>query len=369
MIRKIRKKIRRKMRKKLRQNCRGCGRMFLDFYSEDAMKKRAMLFIDEVNLANYYSDFLNEKVEFYNLEELIEYIKKENEEYDFVDVYLYMTRSLVSKYINKKNELFSKSDKWKNKYGRTASHIQKEYIRCKHCGQAFKHEKVKIVDKGTDINLAVDVLHHAYRDNYDAAFIFSNDTDFLGLIKEVKSIGKEINVCAFDINENEINRLYGFYDNVFLLKDVDYLRTLISTVEYEKRRIKKIELLNEEKALLDKEKIDLEEYIKNTEIYKLKKDVGVDILKETEEKIKKEKHIPFEDPMMEKIRFCHKIADQSSFLAYRMYNEIMKYYEMNIRLDEPDEPEGWDQIAFRRYMRQYFGIDIDKLMQRKKPGC
>jgi len=51
-------------------------------------------------------------------------------------------------------------------------------------------------EKGTDINLAATLLSKAYFNSYDAAFIFSADTDYISVYKILKSIGKIVIVVA-----------------------------------------------------------------------------------------------------------------------------------------------------------------------------
>ena len=46
------------------------------------------------------------------------------------------------------------------------------------------------VEKGTDINLALNALSKAHYNSYDIAFIMSADTDYINLYRQLKTIGK-----------------------------------------------------------------------------------------------------------------------------------------------------------------------------------
>ena len=51
--------------------------------------------------------------------------------------------------------------------------------------------------KGDDICLALDMLGDGYEDKYDKAILISSDCDFAQLVKKVKKLKKEIEVCYF----------------------------------------------------------------------------------------------------------------------------------------------------------------------------
>jgi len=51
--------------------------------------------------------------------------------------------------------------------------------------------------KGVDISISVDALSHAAKDHYDTAVILSGDGDYLRLIDEIQSFGKQCYVGSF----------------------------------------------------------------------------------------------------------------------------------------------------------------------------
>lgn len=60
--------------------------------------------------------------------------------------------------------------------------------------KAQKHQKAK----GVDIALARDVLSNAFRHNYDVAFLFAGDGDYVPLVEEVKRLGKIVCIVFFE---------------------------------------------------------------------------------------------------------------------------------------------------------------------------
>ena len=55
----------------------------------------------------------------------------------------------------------------------------------------------KLVEKGVDVTLAVDMLTMAYNEAYDTAILVSNDGDFAKVIKAVCDLGKHVEVACF----------------------------------------------------------------------------------------------------------------------------------------------------------------------------
>lgn len=63
--------------------------------------------------------------------------------------------------------------------------------------EVFKKSKKQEKAKGVDIALAKDFLSNAFRDNYDVAFLFAGDGDYVPLVEEAKRIGKTVCVVFF----------------------------------------------------------------------------------------------------------------------------------------------------------------------------
>lgn len=61
----------------------------------------------------------------------------------------------------------------------------------------------KFHEKGVDVQIAVDIVRGAIKNEYDKCYLFSSDTDLLPAIQTAKDEGKEIIYVAF---ENYVSR-------------------------------------------------------------------------------------------------------------------------------------------------------------------
>ena len=52
-------------------------------------------------------------------------------------------------------------------------------------------------EKGTDVQLAVDMIIHSFKANYDVAILVAGDNDFVSALQAVKDNGKHIEVALF----------------------------------------------------------------------------------------------------------------------------------------------------------------------------
>lgn len=58
--------------------------------------------------------------------------------------------------------------------------------------------KVPPVEKGIDVKLAVDLIHAAMSQRYDALVLFSSDTDLIPAIELAAEIGAMVEVACWD---------------------------------------------------------------------------------------------------------------------------------------------------------------------------
>ena len=54
--------------------------------------------------------------------------------------------------------------------------------------------------KGCDINLAVRMIEDAALNNYQGAYLFTSDADYLPLIRSVRRMGKQVILCGYKEN-------------------------------------------------------------------------------------------------------------------------------------------------------------------------
>ncbi len=52
-------------------------------------------------------------------------------------------------------------------------------------------------EKGTDVQLATDMITHSYKNNYDVAVLVAGDNDFVSAVQAVKDNGKHVEVALF----------------------------------------------------------------------------------------------------------------------------------------------------------------------------
>jgi uncharacterized LabA/DUF88 family protein len=63
--------------------------------------------------------------------------------------------------------------------------------------QVFRKDKQSQKSKGVDIALTKDMLSHAFRGNFDVAVLVAGDADYVPLVEEVKSLGKQVIISFF----------------------------------------------------------------------------------------------------------------------------------------------------------------------------
>lgn len=52
-------------------------------------------------------------------------------------------------------------------------------------------------EKGVDVRMAIDIVHHALRSDYDEAYLLSSDTDLIPAVQRAQEVGKIIHYIGF----------------------------------------------------------------------------------------------------------------------------------------------------------------------------
>lgn len=86
------------------------------------------------------------------------------------------------------------------------------------------HSTYYKVEKGTDLNLAINALSKAFYNSYDVAFILSADTDYISLYRQLKSIGKMVIVVA--VKGQNIKQVMPEIDDYLILDDTFFQKCL-----------------------------------------------------------------------------------------------------------------------------------------------
>lgn len=80
-------------------------------------------------------------------------------------------------------------------YGHFLSHNVRMPLAHPIVGQPRTVEVLKTEEKGSDVNLAVQLLHDAYQNRYESAVVISGDSDLLSAVQIVKNeLGKPVGV-------------------------------------------------------------------------------------------------------------------------------------------------------------------------------
>ena len=79
--------------------------------------------------------------------------------------------------------------------------------------------------KEVDVALGVDMVQHAYDDNYDIAILISGDRDFVPAIEKVNAKGKKVEVASFESTlSHKLQKIADYVynlDSMFLIQLMD----------------------------------------------------------------------------------------------------------------------------------------------------
>lgn len=96
-------------------------------------------------------------------------------------------------------------------------------IKCPNCDKDIVDMFVTQVDKGTDVNIAVEMLKHAYNKAYDIAVLISRDADFTGVVKIIKDLGQNVELVLFEDSKGDAQELSETVDKITLVEKCEYL--------------------------------------------------------------------------------------------------------------------------------------------------
>lgn len=72
-------------------------------------------------------------------------------------------------------------------------------------------------EKGTDINIAVNMISKAYTNAYDVAVLVSGDTDYVPVVNQLHNIGKIVVLAT--LPHQNVKKYNGLYDQHIKIKD------------------------------------------------------------------------------------------------------------------------------------------------------
>lgn len=94
-------------------------------------------------------------------------------------------------------------------------------LRCNSCGGVVTGSISVQTDKGTDVNIAVEMLKHAYNNVYDLAILVSRDADFAGVVKIIKNLGKNVELVLLETSKSSAQELTDTVDDVLVIPSAD----------------------------------------------------------------------------------------------------------------------------------------------------
>jgi uncharacterized LabA/DUF88 family protein len=163
----------------------------MSLLSRDGHRERVMVFIDGNNL--YHS--LKHVVGRTNLD-FHEFSKRLVQDRQLIRVYYYnapLNREDDEEKYRQQQSFFDSLDTvpyLTKKFGRLEKRLVKQTL-----PDGTFVSVPTYVEKGVDTFIVIDMLSHAYKDNYDTAILVSGDEDFAVLVDNIKDLGKHVEVA------------------------------------------------------------------------------------------------------------------------------------------------------------------------------
>ncbi len=173
-------------------------------------------------------DLKFDKIHFFLFEKIINVLNWEKYNPRFIRAYVYtgeMTSNLVNKIKNTKRKCRDDVVDAVSKHHERAKELRilqnkafsiiknSNFIQLKTI--PLKYDiKEGIHQKGVDVQIATDIVSHAYMDNFDVAILCSGDMDLLESIKIVKHLGKKMVLvsCQKEVSDQIIKESDHFFD-------------------------------------------------------------------------------------------------------------------------------------------------------------
>ena len=148
-------------------------------------KIRVACFIDGFNLYHAITKLGRNELKWVNLRQLMEQFIDPNS-HEIVAVYYFSAFAYWLPGATKRHQAYIDALRF---YGVTPvmGRFKEKELSCKRCGRAWiAHE-----EKQSDVNIAVWMVREAYRDNYDEAFLVSQDSDLVPALEFIRELPKQ----------------------------------------------------------------------------------------------------------------------------------------------------------------------------------
>ena len=183
--------------------------------------KKGMIFIDGSNVFYDWKKATTGKQ--LDIQKYIELVKKKYKDVDFIRTYYFTSLTSTNgnflQQINKIPYTQVVTGRLQNK---TIKIDTRAGMKCPKCSEDITGTFTTQVDKGTDVNIAVEMLKHAYNKAYDIAILISRDADFAGVVKIIKDLGQNVELILFEDSKGDAQELSEIVDNITLIEKSEY---------------------------------------------------------------------------------------------------------------------------------------------------
>lgn len=182
--------------------------------------KRGMIFIDGSNV--FYDWHTVNPGKKMDIEKYVGLIKSYYPDVEFKRAYYFTSETATNHdFLSRVNKMPYMEVKRGRLQSKTID-LSKSNVICQNCGDAITLTITTQIDKGTDVNIAVEMLKHAFNGSYDFAVLASRDADFCSVVRIVKDLGKNVELLLFDGVRSFAQELTDNVDKVKTIPFSDY---------------------------------------------------------------------------------------------------------------------------------------------------
>lgn len=181
--------------------------------------KKGMLFIDGSNM---FVDYLTQTGKRVDVAKYINHVKYKFRYVDFVRTYYFATETEANKSLLHQINRFPYCQVITGCLQSKSISINETHGLTCECGKTITGKITTNIDKGTDVNIAVEMLKHAYMNSYDTAVLVSRDADFASVVRIIKNLGKNVELVLFEDLRGSAKELTDCVDSVTLINRRDY---------------------------------------------------------------------------------------------------------------------------------------------------
>lgn len=177
--------------------------------------KKGMIFIDG---SNVFHDWLSAKMGAeMDIEKYIDVVKSKFPDTEFVRTYYFTSLTTTNQgFLHSINRL-PYCEVITGRLQEKKINLDKYGVACPSCSTHIASTITTQVDKGTDVNIAVEMLRHGFNHTYDTAVLVSRDADFASVVNILKTLGRNVELVLFDTSQRYAQELTDCVDNVVVL--------------------------------------------------------------------------------------------------------------------------------------------------------